>query len=154
MTINCFDYTISSTPPGPGHPVWVPNSSCRGTFDIVSLCFSTTIICVWTSLHWDIQLERVGSQPPLKCFNTTLPMWLSNIRRLIGQYTLFVGVAIFCPERLLYNATSQLFCAWKLRNCFSNVLKEISDKNRAADIQSHVVGPHVSFYCSTPSTSF
>ncbi len=97
------------------------------------LVFSgTTIICVWTSLHWDIQLERVGSQPPLKCFNTTLPRWLSNIRRLIGQYTLFVGVAIFCPELLLYYATSQLFCAWKLRNCFSNVLKEISDKNRAA----------------------
>ncbi len=57
MNTTCF--TFSS--PSKGHAAWAPDPSCRGTFGIISLCLSTTTICIWSSIHWNIPLERLDA---------------------------------------------------------------------------------------------
>ncbi|KLO06921.1 hypothetical protein SCHPADRAFT_672859 [Schizopora paradoxa] len=50
MNVTCF--TFPSTLPG--QATWAPNPTCRGTSNIITLCLSTTIICIWSSIHKDI----------------------------------------------------------------------------------------------------
>lgn len=52
MSFTCFNQTFLSEPTGLVH--WVANASCRGSFNIVSICVSTIIICVWSAIHKDI----------------------------------------------------------------------------------------------------
>ena len=44
----------------PGNPpyLWVGESNQRSTFGILSFCFSTMIICVWSTLHFNIPTRR------------------------------------------------------------------------------------------------
>jgi Na+/alanine symporter len=40
---------------------WVEEPKQRGTFAILSLCFTTIIICVWSAVHLDIPKTRHSS---------------------------------------------------------------------------------------------
>lgn len=92
MNTTCFAFPSTS----PGHAAWVPDPSCRGTFGIALLCLSTTLICIWSSVHRDIPLER-----------------LSAARSLLRSAPL-VFVALFAPELLFYFALNQFLCAKNL----------------------------------------
>ena len=37
---------------------WEAEPKRRGTVGIISLCFSTMIICVWSTLHFDVPIRR------------------------------------------------------------------------------------------------
>ena len=48
---------------------WQPNCNTRGTFDILSICIITMLLCVWTAVHlnvpppgsdWESRLRKVG----------------------------------------------------------------------------------------------
>ena len=48
---------------------WKPNPTSRGTFDVLSTCLITLLLCVWTAVHlnvpppesfWKWQLRKVG----------------------------------------------------------------------------------------------
>ncbi|KLO06919.1 hypothetical protein SCHPADRAFT_672800, partial [Schizopora paradoxa] len=54
MNTTCF--TFPSTLPG--RAAWVANPTYRGTFEIITLCLSTTIICIWSSIHKDIPAAK------------------------------------------------------------------------------------------------
>ncbi len=94
MSTVCFPMGSNLLPTG--HPSWEPprpGPPHRGTFAIISLCLSTTIICVWSSFHRDIPLTR-----------------LSVFRSRLRDARL-VLVALFFPELLLFFAINQFFCA-------------------------------------------
>ena len=46
--------TIPSNPPYK----WMGEPKQRGTYGIISLCISTLIICIWSTLHFDIPTRR------------------------------------------------------------------------------------------------
>ncbi|KLO08945.1 hypothetical protein SCHPADRAFT_944017 [Schizopora paradoxa] len=105
MNVTCF--TFSSSPPG--HAAWTASSNCRGTFDIITLCFSTIIICIWTSIHWDIPLSRLSDSL------YELPWWKHwaiKHYRFIKRRGPTVIIAFFFPALLLFRAVNQLFVVW------------------------------------------
>ncbi|KLO14054.1 hypothetical protein SCHPADRAFT_330903 [Schizopora paradoxa] len=89
MNATCF--TFPSSPPG--HAAWVADPSCRGTFNIALLCLSTTLICIWSSVHRDIPFERLST--------------FCSLRRDAP----LVLVALFAPELMFYFALNQYICA-------------------------------------------
>ena len=50
-----------ATTPGNSSQMWVPEPKYRGTFGIISLCFSTLIICTWSTLHFNIPTRRYSA---------------------------------------------------------------------------------------------
>ena len=48
----------NTTSPSDPKRIWVPEPKQRGTFGIILLCFSTLIICTWSSLHFSIPARR------------------------------------------------------------------------------------------------
>ncbi|KLO14048.1 hypothetical protein SCHPADRAFT_827007, partial [Schizopora paradoxa] len=101
--MNAICFTFPSSPPG--HAAWVADPSCRGTFNITLLCLSTTIICIWSSVHRDIPLQR-----------------LSVFRSLLRNVP-FVLVALFAPELLFYFALNQFLVARNLVRQYPFTLK-------------------------------
>ncbi|KDQ06935.1 hypothetical protein BOTBODRAFT_82753, partial [Botryobasidium botryosum FD-172 SS1] len=73
--------------------VWVPQPTFRGTFGIFSLCLSTMVICVWSTIHMDIPTERRS-------------MTQSTIHGVSWMLS-----ALFCPELLLFIAFNQRMSA-------------------------------------------
>ncbi len=139
MNTACFTFPSAGT----GHAVWASSPSCRGTFEIISLCLTTTIICIWSSIHWDIPLRRVDADLPaidgwsFKDIKGRLKRKFTLLSRSLLWHGPLVLVAIFCPELMLYNAIDQLLCARKLRKEFSKPLEEISHgKKEAVSSQS------------------
>jgi len=80
--------TNATTPGDPPHP-WVPEPKQRGTFGIISLCLSTMIICIWSTLHFNVPTKRY-----------------STIRRFIFQ-VLWMFIALLAPEVLLLLALDE-----------------------------------------------
>jgi len=75
----------ATTPSDPPHP-WVPEPKQRGTFGIISLCLSTMIICIWSTIHFNV---------PIKRYTATRRFFLQVFWMLI---------ALLVPEILLYLA--------------------------------------------------
>ena len=48
----------NTTTPGDPSYWWNAEPTQRGTFGILSFCLSTLIICVWSTLHFDIPTTR------------------------------------------------------------------------------------------------
>jgi len=80
--------TNTTTPSDPPHP-WVAEPKQRGTFGIISLCLSTLIICLWSTLHFNIPTRR---------FTAT--------RRFFIQVS-WMFLALLAPEFLLYTAINE-----------------------------------------------
>ncbi|KLO08943.1 hypothetical protein SCHPADRAFT_908197 [Schizopora paradoxa] len=87
----------NTTPPF----VWVPSSTNRGTYQIFSLCASTTVICIWSAVHRDI--------PPRR---------LTGLRSTALQ-ALWVLLAFFLPEFLFLYALKQFLDARRLVRKYS-----------------------------------
>lgn len=64
---------------------WQPNPTTRGTFDILSTCIITLLLCVWTSVH--LNVPRPGG------------FWESRFRK-VGWLLL----ALLAPEVVAYTA--------------------------------------------------
>ena len=87
--------TNTTTPSNPPY-LWIGEPKQRTTFGILSVCFTTTIICVWSTLHFNI--------PP----NPHTP-----IRRVFLRVS-WVVIALLAPEVLLYLAINERVDATKL----------------------------------------
>ncbi|EKM55015.1 uncharacterized protein PHACADRAFT_208545 [Phanerochaete carnosa HHB-10118-sp] len=81
---------------------WYPSPASRGTWQIISTCISTLVICVWSAIHIDI--------PP----NRRMRTFPEKARWLI--------VGLLGPDWLLYTAFYQLCCAWELSEHASDCL--------------------------------
>ena len=85
MENHATNTTTSSNPPY----LWIGEPNQRTTFGIFSFCFSTLIICVWSTLHFNIPVRRPTA-----------------IRRLFLQVSWMV-FALLAPEVLLYLAVNE-----------------------------------------------
>ena len=83
----------STTAPGNPPYKWLGEPKQRGTFGIISLCFSTMIICIWSTLHFNI---------PAKRYTAT--------RRFFIQVP-WMFLALLAPELLLFLATNERIMA-------------------------------------------
>ncbi|KLO08944.1 hypothetical protein SCHPADRAFT_858427 [Schizopora paradoxa] len=81
--------------------VWVPSSTTRGTLQILSLCASTTLICIWSAVHRDIPSRRLTGLHPYALQAT------------------WVFAAFFLPEFVFAHALKQLLRARSLVTKFS-----------------------------------
>ena len=79
----------------PGNPPynWMGEPKQRGTFGIMSLCFSTLIICIWSTLHFNV---------PTKRYTVT--------RRFFIQ-VFWMILALLAPEVLLFLAINERITA-------------------------------------------
>ena len=80
--------TNSTTPSNPTY-LWMGEPKQRGTFGIVTICISTLIICVWSTVHFNVPTKR-----------------LTPTRRFFTQ-VLWMAIALFAPEFLLCLAINQ-----------------------------------------------
>ncbi|GJE96267.1 hypothetical protein PsYK624_124610 [Phanerochaete sordida] len=71
---------------------WRPNPGVRGTFEIITTCLSTLIICVWSAVHVDVPLRRSAR--------------VNGIGKVGWIFTGLVS-----PDLLLYAACCQLYRA-------------------------------------------
>ena len=127
MNVTCFAFP----PTHPGRATWAANPTCRGTFEIITLCLSTTIICIWSSIHNDIPVTRPpqpsdkdsDSDGLIECIRRAangamcwLRQRLSDFLRILRNTGPTVVVAFFCPALLLLRAIDQYSSARKLRD--------------------------------------
>ena len=82
----------STAPSNPPYN-WEAEPKRRGTFGIISLCFSTMIICVWSTLHFNIPIRRY-----------------TVARRFFLQVSWMI-IALLAPEFLLYLAINERIMA-------------------------------------------
>ena len=87
--------TNTTTPGNPPYK-WMGEPKQRGTFGIISLCFSTLIICVWSTVHFNIFFKR---------YTVT--------RRLFIQ-VFWMFATLIAPEVLLYLAINERLTAGTL----------------------------------------
>ena len=64
---------------------WQPSPNTRGSFDILSSCILTMVLCVWTAVHLNIS-------PPGG-------FWEKNLRK-----TGWLFLALLAPELVAYTA--------------------------------------------------
>ena len=87
---------INTTTPSYPSYHWVGEPNQRGTFGIISLCFSTLIICVWSTLHFNVPIRRY-----------------TDTRRFF-LHAFWMFIALLAPEVLLYLAIQERIEAGKL----------------------------------------
>ena len=75
---------------------WIPHSTTRSVYDIITTCFSTMIICVWSALHMNISPTPRG--------------FIRNSLTKTG----WVILGILMPDLLLLVAIMELYAAIKL----------------------------------------
>lgn len=90
---------------------WVsdPDPSYRSTYNILSLCITTLVICVWSAIHLDIPTYRQSATPSL----------LRSVRWKLG--------ALIVPELFLIAAFMQFLSARGLRLEAQTYLPAIGD---------------------------
>ena len=81
----------ATTPTAPSSPPqsWGEEPNFRGTFGILSLCYSTLIICTWNTMHFSVPPKRY-----------------SDTRRFFLQVYWMV-IALYAPELLLFLAIDE-----------------------------------------------
>ena len=84
---------INSTTPGNPQYLWRGEPEQRGTSGILVICISTLIICVWSTVHFNIPTIR-----------------RAPIRRFFTQ-VLWMVIALIAPEFLLYLAINERISA-------------------------------------------
>ena len=83
------DSAANATPPTNPPYSWVGEPKQRTSFGILSFCFSTLIICVWSTVHFNVPRKR-----------------LTNTRRFFIQAA-WMLIALLAPEVLLYFAIEE-----------------------------------------------
>ena len=100
MNVSVHNQTLLS--PNPPF-IWESSSTKRGTYQIFSLCASTTVICIWSAIHRDIQPRR-----------------LTGLRSYALQAT-WVFTAFFFPEFVFVYALKQFLDARSLMKAFVKI---------------------------------
>jgi hypothetical protein len=77
---------------------WHPEPRERGTFNILSTCLTTMILCVWTSVHLNIPEHNGG------------------IRRTFLRKSGWLLLALLAPEIVAWNAWEQRHIAAEITN--------------------------------------
>lgn len=72
---------------------WRPNPDTRGTFDILSTCIITLLLCVWTAVHLSVP-------PPGK-------FWESQSKKVR-----WLVLALLAPEFVAYTAWYPAYYGW------------------------------------------
>src|SRR5258706_9415343 len=85
MENSATNATIPSNPPYR----WMGESNQRGTFGIISFCSTTLIICIWSTLHFNI---------PVRHYSAT--------HRFFLQVS-WMFIALIAPEVLLFLAINE-----------------------------------------------
>ena len=80
-------------------PLWKANWSSRSTFDLVSGCILTLLICVWTAIHLNIPQYEERRRRGFAVYR--------RFRRRV--WWMFVG--LIGPELVLYTALDQFIQA-------------------------------------------
>ncbi len=78
-------------------PSWKSGPKGRGTYSLIISCLTTLSLCVWTAVHLNVRPKE------------------SDIRN-IWRRMLWMFVAVFIPELVLYCAYDQWSAARKLKN--------------------------------------
>ena len=84
--------TNTTSPSNPPY-LWEGEPKKRSTYGIISFCFSTLIICIWSTLHFNIPIRRYTAT-----------------RRLFLQVSWMI-IALLGPELLLYLAINEMITA-------------------------------------------
>ena len=113
--------TNTTTPSYPRR-IWVPEPKQRGTFGVISLCFSTLLICTWSSLHFGIPARRY-----------------STIRWLIVRLT-WTGLAFYTPELLLFLAIHERIIANILVKRVLEFHKDLAEPGMLASMYHYIRG--------------
>ena len=87
----------TTTPSNPPYK-WMAEPKQRGTFGITLLCFSTLILCIWSTLRFNI---------PAKRYTATRRFFIQMFWMLI---------ALLAPEVLLFTAINEKIMAGVLLN--------------------------------------
>lgn len=115
----------SITTVAPSNPpfLWVEGPKQRDTFGIFSFCFSTIIICIWNTLHFDIPITR---QSRTNRFLLRIP---------------WVLVALLAPEALLCAAIYQRIDAGAVAKKALQYLpsRELTKPGRLACAFNHIL---------------
>src|SRR6266404_5065670 len=113
--------TNTTTPANPPY-LWIGESNQRTTFGILSFCLSTMIICVWSTLHFNI---------PTKRYTSTRRFFLEIAWMLI---------ALLAPEVLLYLAISERVGAGILSKKALKFHPHLAKPGMVARIYTHIRG--------------
>ena len=87
------DPATTTTAPGNPPQSWGEAPNFRGKSGIILLCFSTLIICTWSTVHFNIPTKRY-----------------SGTRRFFLQVCWMV-IALYAPEFLLFLAINEIINA-------------------------------------------
>ena len=113
--------TNTITPINPPYK-WMGEPKQRGTFGIISLCFSTLIICIWSTVHFNI---------PVKRYTVT--------RRCFTQVS-WMFIALLAPELLLYLAINERITAGVLLEKVLNSHPHLAKPGMLARLYSWIRG--------------
>lgn len=87
---------------------WISDSTTRSVYDILSICASTLVICVWSAVHPDIPTRKKSKF------------------KLFAKQVEWMLVGIFIPDLLLYIALCQGISAIMLsRSIYSHLRDRI-----------------------------
>ncbi|KAF2008385.1 hypothetical protein BU24DRAFT_313500, partial [Aaosphaeria arxii CBS 175.79] len=89
---------------------WTDAPQVRGTFDLLLSCITTLSLCAWTAYHPNVYYTSSG--------------W-----RRLGHRALWMAIAVFLPEVVLYCAWEQWWAARKLRNAIDTTGASAFDGN-------------------------
>lgn len=104
-------------------PLWASSPGVRGTSDILWSCLLTLTSCVYTAIHLNVPPAHEGK-------------WQRLRRKLI-----WVAMALFAPEYVLYCALNQFLAARKLVKELNNLW----DTQHASDNSVEAQGPSRTF---------
>lgn len=95
-------------------PIWFTVPNLRSTFDLVSSCVLTLLLCVWTAIHLNISgyEERSGV------------LTGGTRARKFGKRLLWMLLGLVAPELVLYIAWTQFIQARSLAIHFNNAADE------------------------------
>ena len=119
----------NTTTPGNPPRLWVPEIKQRGTFGIISLCFSTLIICTWNNLHFNIPTKRY-----------------SAIRRLLLHVS-WTLIAFLTPELLLFLAINERISADTLLKRVLEFHSDLAEPRMLASMHHSIRGLFASAQC-------
>ena len=122
--------TTNTTTSGDPPYLWIEEPKQRSTFGILSICFSTLTICVWSTLHFSIPRKR------------------QTTTRRVLHHVLWMVVALLGPEFLLYLALHERIKAGAMLKRVLKFRTHLKKPGIFARMYSHCGGPEISKYVS------
>ena len=108
---------------GTSAPAWVSDPSGRGTHDLIASCLTTLLSCGFTAVHVNI---------------------LPNASRIQAFFVrvVWMAIAIFAPEVVLWCAFEQLRAARQLRDAINKLGQQVCDGDLARQVNTRHIPKH------------